>query len=48
MKGFKAKKPSALAGGTTKKQRLQWKSAKRQKFPRKKPGFEQKKSFFCF
>jgi len=34
--------------GTSKKKRQQWKSAKGQKFSRKKPGFEQKKKFLKF
>lgn len=45
MKGLRGKKPTALAGGTSKKKRHQWKSDKGQMFPRKKPGFEQKKKF---
>lgn len=45
MKPFRGKKSSALAGGTSKEKRHQWKSEKGKKYPRKKPTFEQKKKY---
>jgi len=47
-KAFRGKKPKALAGGTSKKLRHKWKTAKGQIFPRKKPGLVAKKKFMKF